>query len=135
MVAFLSLSTSLIGIFLFDYGYQQSGRADGLSNYWDAIFHIYNFTQTSEEIGSLEPAISSKFISDISKTNGIAEVHAVQGIPVTLPYDADGFSDFWIKSCAEMKPYLSYSEIRQDYQEHQRYYGMMKGLMKLSLII
>lgn len=129
MVVFLSLSTSLIVFYCLTTIISSQGERTVYPNYWDADFIVYNFTQTPEDIDSLEPAVNDKFLSDILKTDGIAEVHAVLGVPVIYPYNADGFSDFWITSYTKMKPYLTYSEIRKEYQEHpEKYYGMMKGI-------
>ena len=53
----------------------------------------------------------------------------MKGVPVTFPYCKNSFSDFWIKSYTELKPYLSYSETALEYQQNpEKYYGMIKGI-------
>ena len=90
---------------------------------------LYNDTQKTEEITSLQSAINDTFLSDIKGTEGVSEVHAVKGVPVVFPYEKAHFSDFWIKGYTELKPYLSYSETVSLYQQNpEKYYGMIKGI-------
>lgn len=128
-VVFLSLAMSLIVFFCLTTLIDSQGRRTVYPNYWDADFIIHNDTQTTEDITSLQLAIDDTFISDIQKTQGVAEVHTVKGIPITFPYNESGFSDFWIKGYTELKPYLSYSETVSEYQQNpEKYYGMIKGI-------
>lgn len=128
-VVFLSLATSFVVFYCMTTVIDSQGRRTVYPNYWDADFIIHNNTNTEEDMASLQPAISEKFLSDVEKTTGVAQVHAVSGIPVIFPYLEDGFSDFWIKEYTEIKPYLSYSETVSDYQKDpEKYYGMLKGI-------
>lgn len=128
-VVFLSLSTSLIVFLCLTTIISSQGERTVYPNYWDADFIVHNLTLKSEDINSLQPAIDNTFVSDIQNTKGINEVHAMQGVPIVYPYYDDAFSDFWIKGYTNTKPYLSYSEIVQDYQKHpEKYYGMIKGI-------
>ena len=129
MVVFLSLAMSLIVFFCLTTLIDSQGRRTVYPNYWDADFIIHNATQTTEDIASLQPAIDEAFLSDIQGAEGVAEVHALKGIPVTLPYEKNGFSDFWIKGYTEMKPYLTYTDVASEYQRNpEKYYGMLKGI-------
>ena len=128
-VVFLSLAASLIVFFCLTTLIDSQGRRTVYPNYWDADFIVHNAAQTTEDIASLQPAIDDAFLSDIQETDGVAEVHAVKGIPVIFPYEENGFSDFWIKGCTEMKPYLTYSDTAAEYQQNpEKYYGMIKGI-------
>ncbi len=128
-VVFLSLAMSLIVFFCLTTLIDSQGRRTVYPNYWDADFIIHNATQTTEDITSLQPAIDEIFLSEIQKIEGVEEVHAVKGIPVTFPYDKNGFSDFWIKGYTEMKPYLTYTDVVSEYQRNpEKYYGMLKGI-------
>ncbi len=128
-VVFLSLAMSLIVFFCLTTLIDSQGRRTVYPNYWDADFIVHNVTQTAEDITSLQPAIDDAFLSDIQKTEGVAEVHAVKGIPVTFPYEENGFADFWIKGCTELKPYLTYADTVSEYQNNpEKYYGMIKGI-------
>ena len=129
VVVFLSLATSLIVFFCLATLIDSQGRRTVYPNYWDADFIMHNETQTTEDITSLQPIIDTAFLSEIQETEGVAEVHAVKGIPVIFPYDENGFSDFWIKGYTELKPYLTYSDIVSEYQQNpEKYYGMIKGI-------
>lgn len=129
VVVFLSLATSFIVFFCLTTLIDSQGRRTLYPNYWNADFIVYNQTQTTEDIASLRPAINDSTVSDIKETTGVADVHTVQGIPVVFPYEPNGFSDFWIKSYTQLKPYLSYSETVSDYRQHpEKYYGMLKGI-------
>ncbi len=129
VVVFLSLAMSLIVFFSLTTLIDSQGRRTVYPNYWDADFIVHNSTQTAEDITSLRSAIDDAFLSDIQKTEGVAEVHAVKGIPVTFPYEESGFSDFWIKGCTELKPYLTYADTVSEYQHNPgKYYGMIKGI-------
>lgn len=109
------------------------GKRTVYPNYWDADFIVYNDTQTTENITSLQQAIDDTFVSDIQETEGVAEVHAVKGVPVVFPYDENGFSEFWIKGYTELNPYLSYSEMVSEYEQNpEKYYGMIKGIDELE---
>lgn len=128
-VVFLSLATSLIVFFCLTTLIDSQGKRTIYPNYWNADFIVYNDTQITEDITSLQPAINDTFLSDIRETEGVREVHAVKGVPVVFPYDENGFSDFWIKGYTELKSYLSYSETVLEYQQHpEKYYGMVKGI-------
>ncbi len=128
-VVFLSLATSLIVFFCFTTLIDSQGKRTVYPNYWNADVIVYNDTQTTEEITSLQSAINDTFLSDIKGTEGVSEVHAVKGIPVVFPYEKAHFSDFWIKGYTELKPYLSYSETVSLYQQNpEKYYGMIKGI-------
>ncbi len=128
-VVFLSLAMSLMVFFCLTTLIDSQGRRTVYPNYWDADYIIHNATQTTENIASLQPAIDDTFLSEIQKTENVAEVHAVTGIPVTFPYEEGGFSDFWLKGCTEMKPYLIYSDAVSEYQRNpEKYYGMLKGI-------
>lgn len=128
-VVFLSLSTSLIVFLCLTTIINTQGERTVYPNYWDADFIVNNATQTTEDINSLQPAIDNEFLTEIIKTEGIKEVHAMRGIPVVFPYHTDGFSDFWIKGYTEVKTYLSYPDVVQDYQKNpEKYYGMIKGI-------
>ncbi len=128
-VVFLSLAMSLIVFFCLTTLIDSQGRRTVYPNYWDADFIIHNVTQTTEEIASLQPAIDDVFLSDIRGTEGVAEIHAVKGIPVIFPYEKGGFSDFWLKGCTERKPYLTYADAAAEYQQNpEKYYGMLKGI-------
>ncbi len=128
-VVFLSLAMSLIVFFCLTTLVDSQGRRTVYPNYWDADFIIHNAAQTTEDIASLQPAINDVFLLDIQGAEGVAEVHAVKGIPVIFPYEENGFSDFWIKGYTEMKPYLTYSDVVSEYQRNpEKYYGMIKGI-------
>lgn len=128
-IVFLSLAISLIVFYCLTTIIDSQGKRTVYPNYWDADFIVHNNTQTTEDISSLQQAISNKFISKVKKTDGIAEVHVVNGFPVTFPYDVNGFSNFWIKEYSELKPFLSYSKTVLDYQKNpEKYYGMIKGI-------
>ena len=129
IVVFLSLATSLIVFFCLTTLIDSQGKRTVYPNYWNADFIVYNDTQITDDISSLQAAIDNKFVSDIEETEAIKEVHAVKGVPVTFPYCKNSFSDFWIKSYTELKPYLSYSETALEYQQNpEKYYGMIKGI-------
>ena len=129
IVVFLSLATSLSVFFCLTTLIDSQGKRTIYPNYWNADFIVYNDTQTTEDIDSLQSAINDILVSDIKETAGITEVHAVKGAPVVFPYDENAFFDFWIKSYTELKPYLSYSETVSEYQQHpEKYYGMIKGI-------
>ena len=128
-VVFLSLAMSLIVFFCLTTLIDSQGRRTVYPNYWDADFIIHNATQTTEDITSLQPVIDDAILSDIQKTEGVAEIHAVKGIPVIFPYEKNGSSDFWIKGYTEMKPYLTYTDVVSEYQRNpEKYYGMIKGI-------
>lgn len=128
-VVFLSLATSLSVFFCLTTLIDSQGKRTIYPNYWDADFIVYNDTQITEDIASLQPAINDTFVSDIQETEGVSEVHVVKGVPVIFPYDENGFSDFWIKGYTELKPYLSYAETVSEYQQNpEQYYGMIKGI-------
>lgn len=129
IIVFLSLATSLIVFCCLTTIIDSQGKRTVSPNYWDADLIVHNVTQTTEDITSLQPAIDDKFISDVKKTAGVAEVHAVNGVPIIFPYDASGFSNFWIEGYTDLKPYLSYPETISAYQENpEKYYGMIKGI-------
>ena len=128
-VVLLSLSMSLIVFLCLTAVINTYGERTVYPNYWNADFIICNSTQTTEDFHSLHPAIGNDFLSEITKIDGVAEVHAMRGIPAVFPYQADGFSDFWIKEYTEVKTYLSYSDTVQGYRENpEKYYGMIKGI-------
>lgn len=128
-IVFLSLATSLIVFFCMTTLIDSQGKRTVYPNYWNADFIVYNDTQITEDIASLQPAISDTLVSDIQETEGVTEVHVVKGVPVVFQYDENGFSDFWIKGYTELKPYLSYSETVSEYQQNpEKYYGMVKGI-------
>lgn len=128
-VVFLSLSTSLIVFLCLTTIISTQGERTVYPNYWDADFIFSNATQTTEDINSLQPAIDNEIMAEIENTDGVKDIHAMRGIPAIIPYQANHFSDFWIKSYAETKTYLSYSEVMQDYQKNpEKYYGMIKGI-------
>lgn len=128
-VVFLSLAASLIVFFCLTTLIESQGKRTVYPNYWNADFIVYNDTQSTDDITSLQPAINDKLVSDLKGTEGVAETHVVKGIPVVFPYERNGFSDFWIKSYTELKPYLSYSEVVSKYQQQpEQYYGMIKGI-------
>lgn len=128
-VVFLSLATSLIVFFCLTTLIDSQGKRTVYPNYWDADFIVHNDTQTTEDITSLQQAIDDTFVSEIQRIEGVAEVHAVKGVPVVFPYDENGFSDFCIKGYTELKPYLSYSEMVSEYERNpEKYYGMIKGI-------
>lgn len=129
IIVFLSLAVSLSVFYCLTTIIDSQGKRNVYPNYWDADFILTNQSQTTKDISSLKPAISEKFMTELKKTEGVAEVHAVRGIPVIFPYQAEGFSDFWLKGYTRTKPYLSYDEILSDYQKHpEKYYGMVKGI-------
>lgn len=129
VVVFLSLATSLIVFFCLTTLIDSQGKRTVYPNYWDADFIIYNDTQTTEDIASLQMAINDSFVSAIQETEGVSEIHTVKGTPIVFPYDENGFSDFWIKEYTELKPYLSYSETVSEYRKKpKKYYGMIKGV-------
>jgi putative ABC transport system permease protein len=129
LIVFLSLATSFIVFYCLTTIVDSQGERTVYPNYWDADFIVQNATQTTEDVGSLRPAIGESFTSDIEKVEGVREVHAVLGIPVVFPYCDGSFADFWVKGYTELKPYLSYSETILDYQDSpEKYYGMLKGI-------
>ena len=129
VVVFLSLATSLSVFYCLTTIISSQGERTVMQNFWGADYIIRNDTQTSEDIASIQPAINDEFLADIDKIDGIKEIHAVMGLPVILPYDADSFSDMWIKSYVETKPYMSYADIVSDYRKNpEKYYGMIKGI-------
>lgn len=129
IVVFLSLATSLSVFFCLTTLIDSQGKRTVYPNYWNADFIVYNNTQTTEDIDSLQSAINDILVSDIKEAAGITEVHAVKGAPVVFPYEGNAFLDFWIKNYTELKPYLSYSETVSEYQQHpEKYYGMIKGI-------
>lgn len=128
-IVFLSLATSLIIFYCLTTMIGSQGERTVYPNYWDADLIVTNHTQTTDDIASLQPAINETFISELEKMEGIACLHVVRGIPVSFPYDADGFSDFWIKGYTQIKPYLPYADTIKDYQKNpEKYYGMLKGI-------
>ena len=128
-VVFLSLAMSLIVFFCLTTLIDSQGRRTVYPNYWNADFIVHNATQTTEDITSLQSAIDNAFLLEIQKIEGVAEVHAVKGIPITFPYEKNGFLDFWVKGYTEMKPYLTYTDVVSEYQRNpEKYYGMLKGI-------
>lgn len=129
IVIFLSLAASLMVFYCLTTIISSQGERTVYPNYWDADFIVQNSTQTTEDMDSLQPALSEEFLHAAEEMEGVTEVHAVRGIPVIFPYDTNGFSDFWIKGYTGIKPYLSYSETASDYQKNpEKYYGMLKGI-------
>src|SRR5699024_11573610 len=50
-------------------------------------------------------------------------------ISVVFPWQEDGFPPFWMQGYAGTKPYVSYEDIKADYQQSpENYYGMLKGI-------
>lgn len=129
VVVFLSLAASLSVFYCLTTIAGSQGERTVLPNYWDADLVIRNQTQTSEDMNSLQRAIDDVFLSDVERTEGVREVHAVEGAPVVFPYISDGFSDMWIRNYIEKTPYLSLEDTIADYKENPgKYYGMLKGI-------
>ena len=68
-------------------------------------------------------------LAKLENMEGIERIHAVTGVPITLPYKQDGFTGMWLEGYLSNKPYLSYEEAEADYRKHpEHYYGMLKGI-------
>lgn len=129
VIVFLSLAASLSVFYCLTTIAGSQGERTVLPNYWDADLVIRNQTQTPEDMNSLQRAIDDVFLSDLEKTEGVREVHAVEGAPVIFSYISDGFSDMWIRNYIEKTPYLSLEDTIADYKENPgKYYGMLKGI-------
>lgn len=128
-VVFLSLAAGLMVFYCLTTIICSQGERTVYPNYWNADFILLNSTTTTEEMDSLQPAIDEEILNDIRRTGGVAEVHALYGIPVMFPYREDSFSDQWIRSYVKSRPYLSETEVIDDYRKNpSKYYGMMKGI-------
>ncbi|MDO4281873.1 MAG: FtsX-like permease family protein [Peptococcaceae bacterium] len=129
LVVLLSLATSLSVFYCLTTIISSQGERTVLPNYWNADFVIQNQTQTTEDINSLQPAITDTFVKDIEGLDGIKDVHLVEGVPIVLPYVSDGFSEMWIRNYIDRTPYLSAEEVIADYRANpSAYYGMLIGI-------
>lgn len=94
--------------------------------YWDADMVIRNDSGTTEDCESWKPLLED-LRTALASCDGVANVHAVEGIPFTIADDA--FAAEWLESYTQSRPYLSYDEVMADYQAHPtHYYGMLKAI-------
>lgn len=129
IIVFLSLATSLSVFYCLTTLINSQGERTVIPNYWDADLIIRNYTQTENDINSLEPAIDSQLVSSLSNLDGVKEIHSVTGVPIILPYVKNEFTDMWIKQYISTKSYMIYDEIVNDYQNNpENYYGMIKAI-------
>ena len=129
IVVLLSLATSLSVFYCLTTIISSQGERTVLPNYWDADLIVRNHTQVTEDIHSLQPAIDNTFLSEIENMDGVKDFHVVEGVPVTFPYEPDGFSVMWITNYIERTPYLSADEMTADYKANpENYYGMLKAI-------
>ncbi len=129
IVVLLSLATSLSVFYCLTTIISSQKERTIPPNYWNADFVIQNQTQTTEDINSLQPAIDDSFVKEIEQMEGIKDFHLVEGVPITIPYMLNGFSDMWITNYVEKIPYLSYEEVLADYKSNpSNYYGMLIGI-------
>lgn len=129
IVVFLSLATSLTVFYCLTTIIGSYGERTVMPNYWDADLIIQNDTQTANDLDSLQPALNTDILSKLKEYKEIQEIHALTGVPITIPYQECGFSDRWMKGYLSSKPYTSYTETVSDYQRHpQNYYGMLEGI-------
>lgn len=129
VVVLLSLATSLSVFYCLTTIISSQGERTVLPNYWNADFVVQNQTQTTEDINSLKPAISDSFVEEISKMDGIKDLHFVEGTPIIFPYVLNSFSDMWITNYIDRTPYLSSEDVKSDYKANpSNYYGMLIGI-------
>ena len=129
IVVFLSLATSLTVFYCLTTIISSYGERTVMPNYRDADLIIQNDTQTADDIDSLQPALNTDILSGLENMEEIQEIHVLTGVPITIPYQKEGFSDMWLKGYLSSKPYTSYTEAVSDYQHHpQNYYGMLEGI-------
>ena len=129
IVVFLSLATSLSVFYCLTTIISSYGDRTVMPNYWDADLIVENDTQTAEDMDSLLPALDGEMLAKLENMEGIERIHAVTGVPITLPYKQDGFTGMWLEGYLSNKPYLSYEEAEADYRKHpEHYYGMLKGI-------
>ncbi len=94
--------------------------------YWDADMVIRNDSGTTEDCESWKPLLED-LRTALASCDGVADVHAVEGIPFTIADDA--FAAAWLESYAQSRPYLTYDEVMADYTANPtHYYGMMKAI-------
>ncbi|MEE0434658.1 MAG: FtsX-like permease family protein [Peptococcaceae bacterium] len=94
--------------------------------YWDADMVIRNDSGTTEDCESWKPLLED-LRTALAACDGVADVHAVEGIPFTIADDA--FAAAWLESYAQSRPYLTYDEVMADYTANPtHYYGMMKAI-------
>lgn len=129
VVVLLSLATSLSVFYCLTTIISSQGERTVLTNYWNADFVVRNQTQTTEDINSLQPAIEDSFVEEIGKMDGIKDFHIVEGVPISIPYVSNGFSDMWIMNYIDRTPYLSSEDVIEDYKANpSSYYGMLIGI-------
>lgn len=129
IIVFLSLATSLSVFYCLSTLISSQGERTIIPNYWDADLIIRNYTQTEDNMYSLEPAIDKQLVSSINNLEGIKEIHSVTGVPIVLPYVKNEFTDMWIKQYVSTKSYMNYDETVNDYQNNpEKYYGMIKAI-------
>ncbi len=129
VIVLLSLATSLSVFYCLTTIISSQGERTVLPNYWNADFVVQNQTQTTEDINSLRPAIEDSFVEEIGKMDGIKDFHMVEGVPISIPYLSNSFSDMWITNYIERTPYVSAEEVIADYQANpSNYYGMLIGI-------
>ena len=98
------------------------GERTIMPNYQDADLILRNDTQTPEDLSSLQPALDPALLTELQAMDGIQEIHALTGIPVVFPWQGDGFPEFWMQGYAGTKPYVSYEDIKADYQQSPENY-------------
>ena len=129
IVVFLSLATSLTVFYCLTTIISSYGERTVMPNYRDADLIIQNDTQTADSINSLQPALNKNILSELEEIKGIRDIHVLTGVPITIPYQEDGFSDRWLEGYLSTRPYTSHTETVSDYQSHpQNYYGMLEGI-------
>lgn len=129
MVVFLSLAVSLTVFYCLTTIISSQGDRTVFPNYWNADFIIRNDTQAMQDMTSIQPAIDDEFMAALEDVDGIKEIHAMKGLPVSFPYRTGNFAHTWIKNFVETKPYMSYDDMVLDYQKNpEKYYGMLKGI-------
>ena len=129
LVVLLSLAVSLSVFYCLTTIISSYGERTVMPNYQDADLILRNDTQTPEDLSSLQPALDPALLTELQAMDGIQAIHALTGIPVVFPWQEDVFPPFWMQGYAGTKPYVSYEDIKADYQQSpENYYGMLKGI-------
>ena len=97
IVVFLSLATSLTVFYCLTTIISSYGERTVMPNYRDADLIIQNDTQTADSINSLQPALNKNILSELEEIKEIRDIHVLTGVPITIPYQEDGFSDRWLE--------------------------------------
>ena len=122
LVVLLSLAVSLSVFYCLTTIISSYGERTVMPNYQDADLILRNDTQTPEDLSSLQPALDPALLTELQAMDGIQAIHALTGIPVVFPWQEDGFPPFWMQGYAGTKPYVSYEDIKADYQQSPENY-------------